>query len=369
VGEILVSGYYGFRNAGDEAILGGLITAVRALDPSVRFTVISGKAAHTRALHGVEAISRGDFKKIWAEMARSHLLISGGGSLLQDVTSLKTIPYYLGVASMAKLRGLPVMFYAQGIGPVTRLVGRGLVPLVGNWIDHITVRDEDSARRLRQMGVFRPPIEVTADAALALGPADPEMGRRLLAEHGVKLDGRPIIGVSIRPWKYVHAQVEQALAQGLDELAERLGATILFIPMQQPHDVAVSRATSAMMKSRPVVLEGDFTYRQIQAVIGCCDLLIGMRYHALVFAAMAGTPLVGLSYDPKNDSFLRLLGQEAVGTAQRLNASDLTAAAHEMLAGASAVRQRYRAVMERLTPLSHRNARIVMELLEARRKG
>lgn len=361
--NILVSGYYGFNNAGDEAILGGMIQAVRAVDPSATFTVISGTAAQTRSLHQVEAISRGDFRNIWRAMRRVDLLISGGGSLLQDVTGYRSIPYYLGVVSMAKLWGRPVMFYGQGVGPVTGLIGRSLIPLVGNLVDRVTVRDRDSARALQALGVRRPPIEVTADAALALGPADPERVRPLLREWGVPLDGRPLLGVSVRAWQGT-GQMEAALAQGLDQFARETGAHLVFIPMQFPHDIQAARPIVARLAAPATLVEAPLTYRQVQALVGCCDLLVGMRYHSLVFAAMNGVPMLGLSYDPKNDSLLHLLGQEAVGTAQALDPDRLVAALHESTAHAAAIRQRYGAVMARLTPLSLANAQIALGLVK-----
>jgi polysaccharide pyruvyl transferase CsaB len=361
--EILVSGYYGFFNAGDEAILGGIIASVRQLDPSVRFTVISGKAARTREVHGVEAISRGDYQSIWRAVARTDLLLSGGGSLLQDVTGVKSIPYYLGVVTMAKLRGLPVMFYAQGVGPVTGVVGRSLIPAVGNFVNQITVRDAESAQVLRALGVRRPALEVTADAALALGPADPLEARSLLADVGVSAGTQPIIGVAIRPWRFATEQMLSALAQSLDQIAAQTGAAILFIPMQQNQDPLAAQSVAARMQQPAVVMAGDFTYRQIQALIGSCDALIGMRYHALVFAAMAGVPLVGLSYDPKNDSFLRLLGQEAVGRPEHLSAERLTTALLDALQRAPAIRAHYADVIARLTPLSRRNAALAVDLM------
>ena len=360
--EILVSGYYGFKNAGDEAILGGIISAIRELDPGARFTVISGKAAQTRAIHKVEAISRGDFKRIWKAMARTELLISGGGSLLQDVTGFKSIPYDLGVVSMGKLRGAPVMFYAQGVGPVTGMVGRSLIPTVGNFVDQITVRDQDSAGTLHRLGVRRPTVEVTADAALALGPADPELGRPALAAAGLRFDGRPVIGVAIRPWKG-NEQMEASLALGLDQIVRETGAAVVFIPMQWPHDVNAARSVTSRMKQSAAIVEGEFTYRELQAMIGCCDVLIGMRYHALVFAAMNGVPLVGLSYDPKNDSFLRLLGQEAIGTAQVLDATALRTDLRRNLEQAQTIRSHYQDVIGRLTPLSRRNAQVALDLM------
>lgn len=362
--EILVSGYYGFSNAGDEAILGGIITAFRAIDPSVRFTVISGKVVRTRAVHGVEAVSRGDVRAILKAMRRADLLISGGGSLLQDVTGMKSIPYYLGVTCLGKLRGLPVQFYAQGVGPVRRSISRLMIStLAGLAVDGATVRDEESAEELRRLGLGHKPISVTADPALALTVPSRAAGLAILRQQGIEPQG-PLIGVSIRPWKDTDARMLGALAQALDEIAAETGGTILFVPMQYPQDVAMARDVAARMSTQPVLFEADVPYYDIQAVIAACDVLVGMRYHSLVFAAMAGVPTVGLSYDQKNDNFLRLLDQCAVGTPQELEAAKLKAAVLGALAEQGAIAARYRAVMERLVPLANRNAAIAWELMQ-----
>jgi polysaccharide pyruvyl transferase CsaB len=362
--EILVSGYYGFNNAGDEAILGGIITAFRAIDPTVRFTVISGKVVRTRAVHGVEAVSRGDVRAILKAMSRANLLLSGGGSLLQDVTGMKSIPYYLGVTTLGKLSGLPVMFYAQGVGPVRRAVNRTLISVLGGLaVDQATVRDQESAEALRELGLGRKPITVTADPALALPVPSRAAGLAILDQQGIKPHG-PLIGVAIRPWKLADARMLQALALALDEVAAETGGTILFVPMQYPQDVAAARDVAALMRRTPVLFEAHVPYCDTQAVIAACDLMVGMRYHSLVFAAMAGVPTVGLSYDQKNDNFLRLLDQQAVGTPQDLDAARLRAAILDGLANQQTIAARYSNVMERLVPLAHQNAVIAWELMK-----
>jgi len=363
-----VSGYYGFHNAGDEAILGGIITAFRDLDPDVRFTVISGTSAYTRRVHGVEAVSRGDLKSIWRAMDRADLLISGGGSLLQDVTGAKSIVYYLGVVGLGKLHRLPVMFYAQGIGPVTGMLGRTLLPVVGNTVDLVTVRDAESAEALRKLGVRRPETRVTADAALVLSAPPRAAGEEVLDRFGIHLTKRPVIGVSVRPWKLASAGVALELARALDDLAAQYDATVLFVPMQQPHDVAAAQEVATHMKAPAITFAGDVTYRDVQALVACCDVLVGMRYHALVFAALARVPMIGLSYDPKNDNLLRLLGQTAVGTAQDLSADRVKAAVSEALEHSGQIRQRYDQVLDRLVPESRQNAQLAMDLLKRWRK-
>ncbi|HWI61034.1 MAG TPA: polysaccharide pyruvyl transferase CsaB [Symbiobacteriaceae bacterium] len=365
--EILVSGYYGFHNAGDEAILAGMIRAVRAYDPEVRFTVISGTAAQTRAMHDVQAVSRGDFRNIWRAMGRANLFISGGGTLIQDITSTKSLTYYLGLMTMAKLRLRPVMIYAQGAGPVTRAVNRALVPAVVNGVDLITTRDADSAATFRHLGVFRPPVKAMADPALALGPADPERGADLLKEAGVDLK-RPILGVSVRPWSFWQEPVEPGLAKALDQLASESGAQVVFIPMNLRQDVEEAAKIAGLMESPAILARGQYTYDQIQAMIARCDLLVGLRYHALVFAAMNAVPLVGLSYDPKNEAFLRQIGETVAGATNRLDVNALLASGRRALSDAPAIRQRLAERIAELTPLAHENARLAIDLLKRRGK-
>jgi polysaccharide pyruvyl transferase CsaB len=363
--EILVSGYYGFNNAGDEAILAGMLKALRDQAPEVSVTVISGTAAQTRRVHGVNAVSRGDLKQIWSALGRADLVISGGGSLLQDVTSSRSLSYYLGLVFLAKARRKPVMFYAQGIGPITGAVGRTLIPAVVNGVDVIAVRDRESAATLRRLGVRRPPVTVTADAALALGPSDPEWGAKLLAESGVDLS-RPVIGVSVRPWKQGEQGWQPGLARALDELSRQMGARVAFLPMQHTADVQAAAGVTKLMAEPAVQVAGDFTYAHLQAMIARCSLLVGMRYHALVFAAMNGVPLVGISYDPKNDAFLRLIGERAAGTTHSMEPATVVAAARLALDEAPAFRARLLQRMAELTPLSRKNAELAVQLLKQR---
>ncbi|MCG0238700.1 MAG: polysaccharide pyruvyl transferase CsaB [Firmicutes bacterium] len=365
--RILVSGYYGFRNAGDEAILAGMIHAIREREPEAVFTVISGRAEETRRVHGVEAISRNRIRAAWAAVGQADLVLSGGGSLLQDVTSTKSIPYYLGVVAMALLRRKPVMFYAQGVGPIRGVLGKVLVRLVANRVARITVRDPESAELLRRLGVTRPPVAVTADAALALPPGDREAGRRLLTAAGVPAS-RTLIGVSVRPWKEWEERAQKGLAQALDRLAAELNAHVVFLPMQPTADPGAAEAVARQMTAPATVVRGeDWTYRETLDAVAACDLLIGMRYHALVFAAMAGVPLVGLSYDPKIDAFLRQLGTAPAGSTRHLDPDTLVAAARAAWETREETRARMARILAILRERSRENARLAVELTERRR--
>lgn len=364
--RILVSGYYGFNNAGDEAILGGIIRSLSELDSGSRVIALSGNQEATRRLHGIEALPRTDYPAIFRALSRADLLLSGGGSLLQDVTSRLTIPYYLSIVAMAKMRRRPAMFYAQGVGPVTTSWGRFLMRSLANRADLIAVRDEESSQTLARLGVTRPPVVVTADAALALDEGDPREGERLLRTVGVATS-RPLLGVAVRPWK--ESGFNPALAAALDEINRSYGTEVLFIPMQWPQDVAASRAVSSLMKTPASVLEVQFDYRHLISVVSRLDALVGLRYHALVFAAMNGVPLVGLSYDPKNDSFLRLVGREAAGSTNNVQASNIAREVAQALENRQVQSLALRGRVAELRQKALRNAELALELAQARRRG
>ncbi|MGE5673919.1 MAG: polysaccharide pyruvyl transferase CsaB [Mycobacterium leprae] len=361
--KILVSGYYGFNNTGDEAVLTGIIRSTRELEPTTTFTVISGTVAQTRVLHGVDAVSRGAFREIWRIMGEVDLVLQGGGSLVQDRTSLKSLLYYLSILTMAKLRRKPVMIFAQGIGPVVTNTGRSVVPLVLNRVNQITVRDPESKETLRRLGVHRPAV-VTADPALALGPSNPAEGLALLRQHGA--DPRPIIGVSVRPWKHQGQPMEPELARALDQMAREYGAQVVFLPMQYPHDVRAGAAVAGFMQERALVLEARFTPAQTMAMVAACNLFVGMRLHTLIFAALNGVPLVGLSYDPKNDSFLQRIGETAAGTTDHLNGDAVVEAARRVMADVPSFRAHMAEYMATMIPLARENARLALSLLKRR---
>ncbi len=381
---VAISGYYGFDNLGDEAVLYSLLEALREVFPAVRPVVLSHAPERTRALYGVEAVNRWRVTEVYRALAGADLVISGGGSLLQDVTGLKSLVYYLGVVWLARRLGKPVVFYAQGIGPVRSRTGRLLVRLVASDVQLITVRDAASARDLAEMGVTRPPVEVTADPVLGLDPARTgrEKGMEILERAGILEppatgggnnsrpgeDGGsgtavPVVGVSVREWPGFGAEQQRALARVGDDLCRR-GYRVLFIPLHYPEDLAVSRQVAAMMQEGAIVLERGLTVGEAVSLFGCLDLLIGMRLHALILAAVMGVPPLGISYDPKIDRFLEQLGLQPGGRAADLDYSALSKAVDEILADPAGFRARLSRAVEPLRERARATARLAGALME-----
>src|SRR3989339_978082 len=139
--KIALSGYYGFGNIGDEALL----TIIKQKIAGAEFTVLDRSF------------------KIISQIFRSDLLISGGGTLFQDKTSSRSFYYYIGVVALAKLMGKKVMILAQGFGPLNKTLNRHLARLVLNRVDIITLRDKQSLETIKKLGVTIPRIELTAD--------------------------------------------------------------------------------------------------------------------------------------------------------------------------------------------------------------
>ncbi|MDD2585673.1 MAG: polysaccharide pyruvyl transferase CsaB [Syntrophomonadaceae bacterium] len=301
--KIALSGYYGFDNAGDEALLSAITSTIKRLQPAARFVVLSGYPGKTARLHGLRAVNRINPWSVTRELLESDLLISGGGSLFQDVTGPFSLPYYISVVALAKMLGKPVIFYAQGVGPIDRWYSKLLMRLIANRVEIITLRDEDSARLLREIGVTRPPIKVTADPVFTLEPGAEASANMQELLNSYFPSGK-IVGVSVRKWEPL-GEYQPDLALVLDRLV-RQGYQILFIPMDYPADLEESHKVASLMQEESVVLERNFSSEEHVALIANLELMIGMRLHSLIFAASQNTPFLGISYDPKIDAFLKL---------------------------------------------------------------
>lgn len=294
--RITLSGYYGFGNAGDEAVLAGLVQSLRAGrgPKELEIVALSGSPEETRAQHGIEAAHRFKASALLGSISRTDLLLSGGGSLLQDVTSAHGIFYYLGVVRMAQMLGKKTMFVAQGIGPLKRKRSRRLVKSLANRLNAITVRDQASADLLREIGVNKTPIEVTADPALLLASDSPP-----------KQDG---FGVALRPWPG-HDALAFYVA---DACRPALGANrAMLFPMQPQSDKETAEHFAAQWHqvNRVVLCSTETGLPALLNNIGGCQMMVGMRLHALILATACGVPSVALSYDPKVSAFMAQSGQ------------------------------------------------------------
>ncbi|WP_293728794.1 polysaccharide pyruvyl transferase CsaB [uncultured Phascolarctobacterium sp.] len=329
--KIVISGYYGFANAGDEAMLTAIIKALRSTENSVGLTVISGNPQVTAARYNVTSIHRFNPWEILTALRSCDLLLSGGGSLLQDVTSKRSLLYYLSILALGLLLGKRVMLFAQGIGPIHSRLLRKLTQAVCSRVDLITVRDQDSLYELRRIGIPAEKVQLTADAVLTLPPEGLEQGRKLLEKFKAPQD-KMLLAVSVRKWQDDDRYLLE-LAKAADSLSEEFGAHVVLLPLQYPVDVeACARLQHFMVhKDSSTVLAADCDTEQFLSLMGNFDLLIGMRLHALIFAAVMELPFAAVSYDPKIDGFVKDIDGLTAGRVESLQAAQVVAAAKQAL--------------------------------------
>ena len=317
--KIVISGYYGSKNGGDEAMLAAMLEVLREEVPDLQVTVISLNPEYTKRRHGVDAVPMPNIFSSIKKIRAADLLISGGGSLLQNVTSGRSLYYYLAIIFFALVFGRKVMLYAQGIGPIRGFIAHKLMNLIVNRVDLITVRDRGSLEELSRLKITRPKIFCTADPVLAIKPAPPEIGEEILSHHGIKKSDGKFIGVAVRHW-IGWGKFQSELAAALDKIIDATDAKIIFIPMKFPEDIRSASSTAELMEKNCLVFEEEFTTQEILSLVGCMDLLIGVRLHALIFAGVMGVPMLGISYDPKIERFLDSIGEKPLG-----NMADVTA--------------------------------------------
>lgn len=364
---VLIAGYYGAGNTGDEAILSGMLTALR--EEGIRdITVLSRNPAETRELHGVDSIFCGRRLKglgaVYRCLHSSRLLILGGGGLLQD-HSARVVPYWLSRVALALAAGTPVMYYAQGIGPLETEKARKLVARLSNRVKYITLRDEASLCLLRDLGVERASMEVTADPALGIRIKSDGAG--LLKKAGVDLkDGKLKIAVSLRSWQGEEEYLP-VLTRALQELHRQLPVQFIFFPFQYGCDEEVSlQVLQAAGGAEDCIVKGRHTPEQVAAMLKEMDGVIAMRLHGVILSALSCVPAFGLIYDPKVKSFMERAGLEEYCLPVEDIARDeagLISKLTRWIQNKDAIAKAMQPKVEQMAALTRRNAQIVQELI------
>lgn len=266
----VVSGYYGFGNTGDEAIALAISRELRTR--GVRPLLLSNTPAETARELGCEAAARMNPLALAGALLRSQVLLSGGGGLLQDKTSARTLTYYLGVIRLARLLGRRVVVFNQSVGPLSPEGGRKVAAALRGV--RVIVRDRGSLETLRQLGVSG---ELGGDPALLLSPTP-----------GLARDAGTVI---VAP----RGDVTDATATLLDVVADlrARGRRVVALSFMPEHDDAAAHSLGAdeVLSTRDPQVALD--------AIAQAGFVIGVRLHAVILAAAASVPFAGIAYDPK----------------------------------------------------------------------
>jgi len=357
--KVVMSGYYGFSNAGDEAILAAVHDAIKRAVPDCEITVLSGAPAATAETYGCRAVHRFNPFSVWNAVRKCDLLVSGGGSLLQDATSTRSLVYYAWVIRLAELMGKKVMLYANGIGPVRHAANRRLVGRAANGANVITLRDENSLTELESMQVTKPVMAVTADPVYLLEPAWDARVDEILGGAGVP-EG-DFIAVSVRNWPGLR-RFAAKLAWVCDGLSRKYNEPVVFVSMQAGEDKKAAEAVMAHM-TVPAFEVGGCEPAELMGVIGRADIMLSMRLHSVIFAARMGVPVAGISYDPKVASSLEMLNMPSLGTVRDFDEVQALAACQELYGRRLAARSGLKVRLKNLQRLARDNEDFVRMLI------
>ncbi|WP_016950117.1 polysaccharide pyruvyl transferase CsaB [Anabaena sp. PCC 7108] len=281
--RVLLSGYYGKGNGGDEALLA---TLLQMLPSDVTPVVLSGNPEETHQRYGVECYNRMAFLQVIKALRSCEVFIWGGGSLIQDVTSTISPFYYGGLMALAQVMGLKTVAWGQGIGPLLRSQTRFLAKRNFAGCTKVSVRDRSSSSLLSDWSI---PHILAPDPVWALESKPvPELADL----------PKPRIAVTLRN----HPQLTETrlanLTLALVNLQKSTQAFILLLPFQKSEDLGIAEKIQTQLKdgSKIICLEEP---QLLKGVFRGVEMSIGMRLHSLIMAASEGSRCFALSYDPK----------------------------------------------------------------------
>lgn len=329
---IVICGAYGRGNAGDDAILSGIVQEMRAFDPDRPITVMSRRPGETKLLYRTGAVYTFNLPVIMRKFRHAALYINGGGSLMQDVTSTRSLLYYLFTLDIAKRLGCKVMMYGCGIGPIRRAGNRvHTAHTINRAVDLITLRDDLSRGELNRMGIVEPEIRLAADPTIILHPAGQAQMDQVMEDLGIPVDGR-YLGFSLRNWKGLEA-VSDEIARAAEYAYQTHGLTPVFVPIEFPSDVSPARMIADKLHCPYYMVERRLPIEETIGLLARMKTVIGIRLHSLMFSACHGVPVIGMSYDIKVDGFLKYIGSHTCIQLAEVTAKKLCPLIDECVSG------------------------------------
>lgn len=308
--KIVISGFYGFHNIGDEAILRTLTKILRDIKPGVEIVVLSNNPQETMQKFKVRAVDRSNALKVFMEIARCDLLISGGGSLLQDVTSARSIFYYLSIIKAGIFFRKHVILLSHGVGPLIRERNKKRVKRTLNKVDFITVRDFQSAELLKSIGVNMANVQVTTDPVMGMEMSDESIGRDILKEIGAWTEDRKKVAIAVRQKDFRDPLRRSELVALTNQLAQKY--EVYYLPFYYKNDTKIHDDICNEVDDHVHFVIEKYQSDAFMSLVQNMDVLIGSRLHSLIFSMVAEVPFVGVSYDPKIDNFLETISLKPV---------------------------------------------------------
>lgn len=426
--RIFITTNPGFENKGDAAILLGTFKCLRMLD-NAEISLLSSRPEFDREKCDVKIISNVEtaskkralviraFKfigppiqhlllamlyrisgrylnnkklimksNIWEEYCKSDVIIAG----LDDsfTTLYESGPFLLNFYTifLGKLLRKKVVLYGSSIGPFKSRIYEILGRYILKRADLVTLREEISYEYLKKIGVKNPAIYVTADLAFALSPSPSERVRDIMSTEGINEKNRLLVGMSLSQviprWAFPEIEDVQEkyekfikiMAQVVDNLIEKLQATIVFVPHslgpnKGNDDRIAHRDIFQLIKNKNdvILIETEHSPEELRGLIGDFDLFLGARTHSVISSAVMCTPFVALEYESfKTRGIIgKMLGcEELVYDIKNLSYNTLLSAINDAWGNRAEIRKELESKIEDIKQRALLNAKLVKELIE-----
>ncbi|MDF9407911.1 polysaccharide pyruvyl transferase family protein [Pelotomaculum isophthalicicum JI] len=328
--KVVIAGYYGFNNIGDEAVLNSMLNDMRFFDPNIDFVVLSDKPEHTESSYKVRSVSWRELDKVIQVIENCDLLIIGGGGLFNSYleydgnqmlsynNSLFSV-FIFSLPLLAALLDKPCMIYAIGASNFNSSEAIAHARMAIELADICTVRDPVSVSVLRNIGCCVDKVRVTADPAFRLQNVSSERVKKIFFQEDIPY-GYSVLGVVLRNWDFYGdpLRTEHEISKALKRFSNSFKGIILFIPFDTNTalgDLSNDKTIIARMKTyidsnMVFSLEGDYTPSEISSIIANCDLVLGMRLHSCIFSIKNYVPVIGLVYDQKVKNIMDMAGMK-----------------------------------------------------------
>jgi len=360
--KILVSGYYGYQNSGDDAILHSICHDIEQLNIESEITVLSNQPHVTMGEYSVNAVDRFNLKKVIKQIKNCDVLVMGGGTLIQDLTSTRSLYYYLGIIWIAKFYKKKVMLYGNGIGPINKWFNKRLTTLTLNSVDIITLREHLSKKILVKLKITKPYIEITADPVFNLELSKDIYTGDLYEIEKVPKD-KPIVGVLFRSWSHEESYTRK-MAKVCDEIINTYDYNVVFVPMRHPTDLIVAYEIMKKMKHKATVIEHRYNEEKLISFMGEMQLILSMRLHGLIYGALKQVPIIGFNYDPKVEYYAKELDIPIVDDMRHIHVEKIMKQIKEIEKNRESVITKLAFRVDELKQDARRNREYLLDLLK-----
>jgi len=268
------------------------------------------------------------------------------------------------IMKAALLLGKKVLIYSQGVGPINSKSNRQLTAKILKKVSGIVVRDDFSKELLTEIGIDEERITVTADPVLRIKPVTLEPGKEILKREGfVPAEGKLAVGFAIKGRKSDEAFIRE-ICLSIERLIDEFNAQIVLIPFHFSEDMPLIEEVEKRLVDKVFSVKNKYLTEEMMSIIGNMDVLVGVRLHALIHAAIMDVSMIAVSYDPKINSFMNSIGMKAMCSIYDFNSEFFMEEFAKTTEDGEKVRKKVRINMRKLIDKLESNEETIKKLME-----